>query len=593
MSSRTIDIHVPVLARVEGEGALDLKISDQHIDELHLRIYEPPRFFEKFLEGRNYYDIPDMVARICGICPVAYQMSAVHAIESIFEVKTTAWTHDLRRVMYCGEWLQSHSLHIHMLAAPDYLGFNSIIEMSAEYSKEVRRGLKLQALGNDLISLCGGRSVHPVGVCAGGFHKAPAKEHVEQLLARLYDVINDAEDLVKWTASLDLPDDEQDFTSVAMRHTDEYPMNGGRIVSDKGLDIGIDEYENYFAEHHAPHSTALHSLLEGQAYLLGPLARINLNRDRLPQAVTSIMDASGICFPSRNMFHSIVARAVEIHYAILEAIQLLENYTLPEKPHADVTPKAGLGFGCSEAPRGLLWHRYELDNLGQVETAQIVPPTSQNQARIEQDLRLSLEHLGLDKDEDALRLHAEKVIRNYDPCISCATHFLQMKVERQNNNTKSPAEDNRTPNKGKEKIKVIGIGSPFGGDQLGWKVIKRLQKKYSENIAKQKHLVFLSLDRPGPALLEHFKGAGRVILIDALTGSEQPGQVQRLTLEDIERFKPAAISSHGFGIGETLKLAKALGQRQEIIIIGMELGENCAVNKKHVDTLVKQIEMEF
>jgi len=598
MSSRTIDIHVPVLARVEGEGALDLKISDQHIDELRLRIYEPPRFFEKFLEGRNYYDIPDMVARICGICPVAYQMSAVHAIESIFEVKTTAWTHDLRRVMYCGEWLQSHSLHIHMLAAPDYLGFNSIIEMSVEYSEEVRRGLKLQALGNDLISLCGGRSVHPVGVCTGGFHKAPTKEHVGQLLARLHDVVTDAEDLVKWTASLDLPDDEQDFTSVCMRHADEYPMNGGRIVSDKELDIGIDEYENYFAEQHAPHSTALHSLLEGQPYLLGPLARINLNRDKLPQAVTSIMDASGICFPSRNMFHSIVARAVEIHYVILEAIQLLENYALPENPHTDVTPKAGVGFGCSEAPRGLLWHRYELDNMGQVKTARIVPPTSQNQARIEQDLRLSLEHLGLDKDEDTLRLHAEKVIRNYDPCISCATHFLQMKVEYQNNNTAS-SDSSSAQNKDRGKIRVIGIGSPFGEDQLGWKVIEKLQKKYSEDIQKQNRLLFLSLDRPGPALLEYMKDAERIILVDALKNSEQAGQVQRLSLDDMEQFNPTTLSSHGIGIAETLKLAKALephqGQQQEIILIGIALDKNSrrAIEEKYINMLVKQIEMEF
>jgi len=598
MINKTINIHVPVLVRVEGEGALDLKISDQHIDELRLRIYEPPRFFEKFLEGRNYYDIPDTVARICGICPVAYQMSAVHAIESIFEVETSVWTHGLRRVMYCGEWLQSHSLHIHMLAAPDYLGFNSIIEMSAEYPEEVQRGLRLQALGNELISLCGGRSVHPVGVCTGGFHKAPTKESVRQILARLHDAIKDVEDLVKWTASLNLPDDEQDFTSVAMRHADEYPMNSGRIVSDKGLDIGIDEYEKYFTEQHVPHSTALHSLLEGQPYLLGPLARINLNRDKLPQAVTSVMDASGITFPSRNMFHSIVARAVEIHYAILEAIRLLENYALPENPHVDVTPGAGLGFGCSEAPRGLLWHRYELDNMGLVETARIVPPTSQNQARIEQDLRRSLEHLGLDKDENVLRLHAEKVIRNYDPCISCATHFLQMKIEHQNNNTASSA-NCRAPTKDKEKIRVIGIGSPFAEDQLGWKVIEKLQKKYSADTQKKNHLLFQSLDRPGPALLEYLKDTARVILVDALKNSGQVGQVQRLSLDDVEQFNPTALSSHSIGIAETLELAKVLeprqGQHQEIILIGMELDQNShqAIKEKYIDRLVKQIEMEF
>ncbi len=595
MNNRTIDIHVPVLVRVEGEGALELKITDQHIDELRLRIYEPPRFFEKFLEGRNYYDIPDTVARICGICPVAYQMSAVHAIESIFDVEITPWSHDMRRVMYCGEWLQSHSLHIHMLAAPDYLGFNSVIEMSAEYADEVHRGLRLQTLGNDLITLFGGRSVHPVGVCAGGFHKAPGEDQVKQLLVRLHDALKDAEDLVKWTASLDLPDDEQDFTSVAMRHADEYPLNGGRIVSDNGLDIGIEEYENYFEEHHAAHSTALHSLLQGQVYLLGPLARINLNRDKLPQAVTSVMDATGITFPSRNMFHSIVARAVEIHYVIVEATRLLENYTKPETPHVNATPKAGIGFGCSEAPRGLLWHRYELDDMGQVKTARIVPPTSQNQARIEQDLRLSLEHLGLDKDENILRLHAEKVIRNYDPCISCATHFLDLKVEHQNNYTEPVTDESHSLEKDKKTIRVIGIGSPFGEDQLGWKVVEKLQKEYSKDTMQDKHLLFLSLDRPGSALLEHLKNSDRIILIDALINTGQQGQVQCLTLEEIEQLNPGIISSHGIGVGETLKLAKALGYHPQVTLIGMETGEHCQsdIDNKYIDMLVARVKKEL
>jgi len=354
MSKRTININVPVLARVEGEGALELKIRDQHIDELRLRIYEPPRYFEKFLEGRNYYDIPDAVARICGICPVAYQMSAVHAIESIFRIETSPWTRAMRRVMYCGEWLQSHSLHIHMLAAPDFLGFNSIIEMAEQHAAEVRRGLMLQTLGNDLIALFGGRSVHPVGVRTGGFYKAPSTESVQKMLARLQAALPDTEALVGWTASLDLPDDEQDFVCVALRHENEYPLNEGRIVSDHGLDISIDEYEAHFKESQVPHSTALHSLLHDRPYLLGPLARINLNRDKLPTTTRSVMESTGISFPSRNMFHSIVARAVEIHSVIVEAIHQLENYAEPQNTDVEIAPAAGTGFGCTEAPRGLL-----------------------------------------------------------------------------------------------------------------------------------------------------------------------------------------------------------------------------------------------
>ena len=599
MSERTIEIHVPVLVRVEGEGALELKITDQHIDELHLRIYEPPRFFEKFLEGRNYYDVPDTVARICGICPVAYQMSAVHAIESVFNVEITDWTHAMRRVMYCGEWLQSHSLHIHMLAAPDYLGFNSVIEMATDYADEVRRGLKLQTLGNDLIALWGGRSVHPVGVRAGGFHKAPTAEQIENLLERLRGAVTEAEELVKWTASLDLPNDEQDFVSVAMRHPDEYPLNQGRIVSDNGLDISIEEYEDYFVEHQVPHSTALHSLLKGKPYLLGPLARINLNRDKLPEAVTSIMDQTGISFPSRNMFHSIVARAVEIHYVVLEAIRILENYEAPEIAYVDVTPKAGIGYGCSEAPRGLLWHRYEFDDDGLVVSSKIVPPTSQNQARIEEDLRSSLEHLGLDNNEGVLRLHAEKVIRNYDPCISCATHFLDLNVVRSNGDQADISVTdlvNKNTLKAEGKIKIIGIGSPFGADQLGWEVIKHLKNKLNDKYLIENNHVLLSLDRPGTSLLEHMEGADKIVLIDALTGTKKPGQVLRLTADDIDNTTPV-ISSHNMGLRETLMLGKSLNSLPEIILFGVDFGDNMGnvidngIISRLVSLVIKELEV--
>lgn len=568
MTQRTIDINVPVLARVEGEGALELKIHDQHIDALRLRIYEPPRFFEKFLEGRDYYDVPDAVARICGICPVAYQMSAVNAIESIFHIATSTWTQAMRRAMYCGEWLQSHSLHIHMLAAPDFLGANSIIDLAKTHPAEVQRGLKLQGLGNDLISLFGARPVHPVGVRTGGFHRAPPADAVQDMLARLRAAISEAEALVSWTASLDLPDDEQDFVSVALRHPRDYPITAGRIVSDRGLDIGIDEYEDHFSESQVPHSTALHSLLHDRPYLLGPLARINLNRDRLPEAVSSVMDATGIHFPSRNMFHSIVARAVEIHYAVVEAIRLLEDYSEPTDTAVDSGPVAGTGFGCTEAPRGLLWHRYRLDGDGRVLQARIVPPTSQNQARIEEDLRRSLERFGLQRDETELRLHAEKVIRNYDPCISCATHFLRLDVERlaetSPNVQQRPLPDRRS--KPDSTIRVIGIGSPFGADRLGPDVVQVLAQ--DPELQRYAELEFHTLDRPASGLQALLQGCGQVILIDALaTASVNPSLRGRVVEPDARDLAPdrTGLSSHAAGVAEVLALHQALQDENDAL----------------------------
>ena len=430
MTERKVSIHVPALTRVEGEGSLRLRIEQGRIEELALDIFEPPRYFEKFLEGRRHHEVLDIVARICGICPIAYQMSAVQALEAAFGIRPSAWVRDMRRLFYCGEWLQSHSLHIHLLAAPDFLGYDSVVGMAGDHGDVVRRGLKLQGLGNDLIRLLGGRSVHPVGACVGGFFRAPDRAAVEGLLERLHAARPLAEALVMWAAALPVPDDQQAFVNVALRHPTDYPLTEGRIVSDQGLDIAADEYAQHFAEEHRPQSTALFSLLRGEAYLVGPLARLNLNLDRLPDDSRRLLGLSGIQLPSGNMFHSLFARALEIHIALGEATRLLEQYRAPESPHLDVEPRAGDGYGATEAPRGLLWHHYSLDEHGVVRSARIVPPTSQNQARIEADLHRSLQHFGLDQPSDALRLRAETVIRNYDPCISCATHFLRLDLHR-------------------------------------------------------------------------------------------------------------------------------------------------------------------
>ena len=429
MTERNVRIHVPALARVEGEGALHLELRGGDIERLELEIYEPPRLFERFLIGRSYAEVPDMVARICGICPVAYQMSAVTALEQAFGLDPGPWVRAMRRVLYCGEWIQSHALHVHLLAAPDFFGCASAVELAREHGDVVRRGLMLQGLGNDLMRLLGGRSVHPVGVRVGGFHHAPAADDAAALARRLRDALPQALDLVDWVASLTLPDDEQDVVHVSVSHPDEYPLHAGRIVSSVGLDIDAGEYPAHFVEHQAPHSTALWSTHGGRPYLVGPLARLNLCADRLPAWLRERLPATP-AFPSRNMFHSMLARAVEIAFAIDEAARLLESYRVPDAPFVEVTPRAGEGFGATEAPRGLLWHHYRTGADGRIEHARIVPPTSQNQARIEEDLHASLLAFGLDHDDDALRLHCEKVIRNYDPCISCATHFLTLTTDR-------------------------------------------------------------------------------------------------------------------------------------------------------------------
>lgn len=425
--SKDISINVPVLTRVEGEGALELDIEDGKVSKLKLRIFEPPRYFEKFLEGRDYNEVIDTVARICGICPVAYQMSAVHAMESIFDISPHPTIHALRRVMYCGEWLESHALHIHLLAAPDFLGFNNAIEMGTVYPEEVKRGLRIQHVGNKLIKMLGGRSVHPVGVKVSGFYRIPTRQECDDMVNKLKNTLKESEQLIDWLAGVPLPKEEQDFVCVALHNPNEYAFNVGNIVSSEGLNISVDEYQKHFEEIQVPHSTAFHSLLHGRPYLVGPLARINLNWQQLYDPVRKLVENTGVSFPSNNVFHSIIARAAEIHYSLLEAINILENIDL-NVPPVEVKPKAGIGYACTEAPRGILWHRYEMDGNGLVIKATIVPPTSQNQARIEDDLRTALNQYDLNKPEEEIRLFAETIIRNYDPCISCSTHFLKLTV---------------------------------------------------------------------------------------------------------------------------------------------------------------------
>ncbi len=422
-------IEVGALARVEGEGGLDVKIKKGRVTEVKLRIFEPPRFFEAFLLERDFTEAPDITARICGICPVAYQMSASHAMEDACGIKVEGALRDLRRMIYCGEWIESHALHVYMLHAPDFLGYESGIQMAKDFPDIVERGLRLKKIGNALMTLLGGRSVHPVNLRLGGFYRVPARAQMQALKADLEWAKDAALQTVQWTAAFDFPDFEQDYTFVSLRHPEEYPINAGRIVSNKGLDIAVREYTEHFTEEHIAHSTALHSRLEGETlYFAGPMARYNLNFDRLPAAVQSAAEAAGLGPVCRNPFQGIIVRSLEILYACEEALRVLENYVPPDVPAVAVVPRSATGHGCTEAPRGLLYHRYDIDENGKIHSAKIVPPTSQNQRVIENDLyRLIPQYIDFPKK--ALKHRCEQAIRNYDPCISCSTHFLDLRIK--------------------------------------------------------------------------------------------------------------------------------------------------------------------
>jgi len=422
-------LRVDALARVEGEGGLTVKIAGSKVTDVKFAIYEPPRFFEAFLRGRLYAEAPDITARICGICPVAYQMSSVHAMEDAFGVRADEGVRSLRRLLYCGEWIESHVLHVYLLHAPDFLGYEDAIRMAKDHGAVVQQALKLKKIGNDIVTLVGGREIHPINVRVGGFYKLPTKSELNTLVERLKWAIEASLQMVRFTAKLPFPDFEREYEFVALRHEREYPFNEGRIVSSKGLNIAVQEYEQFFVEEHVEHSNALHSTLRDRGpYFVGPLARFNLNFDLLTPTAQEAARSAGIARGLRNPFKSIVVRSVETLYACEEALRIIKEYEPPDRAAAEIQPRAGIGCGATEAPRGMLYHRYKLNDAGLIQDAKIVPPTSQNQKTIEQDLREFVPPR-IKLSQQKLTWQCEQVVRNYDPCISCATHFLRLEFE--------------------------------------------------------------------------------------------------------------------------------------------------------------------
>ena len=431
MSGHTRTIRVDTLARVEGEGALYIKLAGERVADVKLKIYEPPRLFEAFLRGRHFSEAPDITARICGICPVAYQMSAAHAIERALGIRIDPMVRMLRRLFYCGEWIESHVLHVYILHAPDFLGLQDVIGMAKDHKPLVERALRLKKIGNRIVSLLGGREIHPISAAVGGFYKVPTKQQLGELVEDLEWALEASLKTVRWTATLEFPDFEQDYEFVALRHPDEYPFNEGRLVSNRGLDIDAAEYEDHFVEQQVKHSNALHSVVRGRgSYLVGPMARFNLNFDKLPEVAQQVAGEVKLTVPVKNPFRSIMVRAVELVFACAEALRVIREYEPPPAPRVEAPDRSGAGQAITEAPRGILYHRYALDEKGLIVACKIVPPTSQNQKRIEDDLREYAARL-VAWPLDEATWKCEQAIRNYDPCISCATHFLKLTVERE------------------------------------------------------------------------------------------------------------------------------------------------------------------
>lgn len=427
MTTRTIQVEA--LARVEGQGAVTLVIDGDEVVDAKVRILEPPRLFEAFLRGRHCTETPDITSRICGICPVAYLMSACNAVEDALAIRVAGALRDLRRLLYCGEWTESHMLHMVMLHAPDFLRVPDVVALAKLHPERVEAALRVKKAGNAIVAALGGRSIHPVNVKVGGMYRAPRRSELEVLLPELRAALGDAEQTLDWLATFDVPSFERDYELVALRHESEYPMNEGRIVSTKGLDIEVRELEQRIEEEQVRYSTALQArLLSHGSYKCGPLARFALNADRLSARAAAAAGRIGLSPSCRNPFQSLLVRGVEVVHALDEAIRIIESYAPPREASVPWVMRAGTGYGATEAPRGMLYHRYGFDAQGIVHTARIIPPTSQNQHSMEEDL-VALGPMLVSSSLDEATRCVERAIRNYDPCISCSTHFLTLRFE--------------------------------------------------------------------------------------------------------------------------------------------------------------------
>ena len=428
--SGDFEVDIAGLTRVEGEGSLRLRVRGGVVEEAHLAIFEAPRYFERLVVGRTPDEVIDIVARICGICPVAYQMTAVHAFEHALDIPIDPAVRALRRLLYCGEWIESHALHVYLLHLPDFLGYPSALDMARDHRPSVEAGLALKKTGNRLVELIGGRAIHPVSVRVGGFSRSFRRAEIRALRGPLEEAIEIALRTVALVSALETPSFTRDGRLVALRHPDEYPMNEGRIVSTDGLDVAPVAWRSVFREEQIAWSNALQARdVDGRPYLLGPSARVTLAAGQLHPAAAAALGGTGLAAEiAVNPYRSIVARAVELVDATAEALAIVDAYEPPDEPATAWERRAASAAWATEAPRGLIFHAYELDEHGLVTHAQIVPPTSQNQAAIESDLAaFAPAVLRLPRAEATLRI--EQLIRSYDPCISCATHFLDLRVE--------------------------------------------------------------------------------------------------------------------------------------------------------------------
>jgi len=429
--SKTIDINVHHVTRLEGHANIVLKASNGTIEKLEWQVPEAPRFFEAMVRSRLWTAIQVIVSRICGICSVSHSLAAVKAVEDAMSVQISEQTNKLRMLAHYAEQLQSHSLHVGYLVAPDLLGAKSVVPLASSHPEAVKTIIAIHRVANQWIELIGGRMTHPVSFRIGGFGKLPSEAELRELKNSLEDTVPKLETVAELVLSLagNLPDFERDTEYVALVEPGRYPFYHGHIGStDIPEMVDIHEFESVVNEYVSPQSTAKWTKWHRDSYAVGALARFNLNSDNLLPLATKTAKAFGLKKGCCNPYMNSVVQVIESVQVVERALQFIDEILTagikPETPQ--VVPKAGVGVGVVEAPRGILFHRYAFDDDGRCMSANICIPTNQNHGNIQKDFEALVPQI-TDRDQEEIRQMLEMLVRSYDPCISCSTHYLDVK----------------------------------------------------------------------------------------------------------------------------------------------------------------------
>lgn len=426
-----INVEVAPVSRVEGHGDLVLNVKDKIVEKLIFRIPESPRFFEAMLVGKNWDKPSHITSRICGICSVAHTYASIKATEAALEIVTNDMILKLRKLIFHHEIVQSNVLHVYFLAAPDFLGVGSVVPLVETHPEVVNIALRLKKMANDMVRIIGGRAVHPIRTVVGGFTKLPTEEEMYQMKDMLNLAYADLETSISVLKTLDLPAFERETEYISLSDEIDYAHYDGNIKSTDGWEINPMDYLDKIKEKVVEHSTAKHCWADRDAYMVGALSRFNNNYDKLSDKAKEYAGELGLKAPCYNTFMNSIAQFVEIIHSVDDSIklidELLEQGMDASKAMVEVKPKAGRGVGAVEAPRGLLIHDYTYDSDGKIEKANLIIPTNMNYGNIERDMNALVPEI-IEKSEDEIRLACEMMIRAYDPCISCSTHFLNIKL---------------------------------------------------------------------------------------------------------------------------------------------------------------------